>query len=202
MFQTVEGNHVPNLQDVKEGYTKRFANNCWVIQINVSAEHIDALFCALCSQVRQPSFLLFEHGTNQAEEEKLRTSEQDPLHKDVFYLDGLDFERFHTIYAKYRELLIHDGEICFGYGSHDGTDEVYVGSYKMFYILTDTPEKYEDVLQQNNFPLLDQMKTVWETFTLENPGQRLCIKKNGIDIYEMIAELKKEGLYLAERREE
>lgn len=49
---------------------------------------------------------------------------------------------------------------------------------------------------------MEQMRTVWSTFTADTPGRRICVKKNGIDIYEMIEELKEQGLYLAERRSE
>lgn len=202
MFQMVQGNYVPSLQEIQEGYTKQYTGNYWCLVINVSAEHIEKLFCDLCTLVRQPSFLLFEHGTNANIEEQLRMSDQAPSHKDVFYIDGLDYARFEEIYNKYRELLVQDGEICFGLGSHDGIDEVYVGAYKIFNIYTDIPEKYEQVLHKEGFELLEEMKTVWETFTPDKPGMRKTVNINGIDIYEMIEELKEQGLYFAERREE
>jgi len=200
MFQTVEGNHVPNLTGIQEGYTKKYVNDYWHLAANVSAEHIEKMFCDLCAKVREPAFLLLEHGTNQKEEENLRQSDQDPFHLDVFYLDGLDYKRFEAIYDVYHELLVHDGEICFGYASHNGTDEVYVGAYKIFHIYTDTPEKYEQVLERAGFVLLENMKTVWDTFTADTPGARRCIKKNNIDIYEMVNQLKEQGLYFAEYR--
>lgn len=203
MFQTVEDNFVANLDGVREGYTKRRENGFWCLQINVGAEHIDRLFRMLCGQVCQPSFLLLEHGTNQKEEETLRTSENAPFHKDVFYWNNPDYPKFEEIYDNYKELLIQDGEISFGLGSHTGIDEVYVGPpHKIFAVLTETPEKYEPILRKFNFPLLKEMKTVRNVFSRENPGQRRCVRKNGIDIYDMIGELTAQGLYLAERREE
>lgn len=200
MFQTVVGNFVSNVDELREGYTKQRGDDYWLLQINVSAEHIDSLFRLLCGQVRQPSFLVLEHGTNQKDEETLRTSDQDPFHKDVLYLDNLEYQKFEEIYNKYKELLIHDGEICYGLGSHNGMDEVYVGAYKIFFIFTDTPDKYEAILQELGFKLFERMKTVWSVIRHDNPGQRRCVKKNGIDIYEMVEALKSEGLYLAERR--
>lgn len=101
MFQLVEGNYAANLQDIQEGYTREYNGSYWCFQVNVSAEHIDSLFRKLCALVRQPSFLLLEHGTNQKEEDQLRSSSQDPFHKDIFYLDGLDSQRFEAIYHKY-----------------------------------------------------------------------------------------------------
>lgn len=121
MFQMVEGNFVSNVDELREGYTKQRGDDHWLLQINVSAEHIDSLFRLLSGQVRQPSFLVLEHGTNQTDEETLRTSDQDPFHKDVLYLDNLEYQKFEEIYNQYKELLVHDGEICYGLGS--GTKE-------------------------------------------------------------------------------
>lgn len=202
MFQTVEGNYVPNAQELQEEFVKTCNGNYWRFEINVSAEHIDTLFVELCSKVQQPSFLIFEHGTNEKYEKELRASEQDPFHKDVFYLDGVGYEKFQTIYSKYKDLLIHDGEICFGYGALNQTDEIYVGAYKVFSIFTESPEKYELILNRNGFVEKENMITVWDKFTSETPGRRNTVNKYGIDIYDMIEDLKKEGLYLAERRED
>lgn len=146
-FKIVEGNHVPNLKGIGEGYcVEKKSDNRLDITINVSAEKIDTVFRALCSLVRTPGFLLLEHGTNIKSEEKLRKSDNDPFHKDIYYLDGLELSEFMELYGKYAHLLINDGEINFGFGSHDGLDEVFVGTYKVFTILTDDIEKYRVML--------------------------------------------------------
>lgn len=201
MFQLVEGNYTANLEGIREGYRKEFRDTEWWFQINVSAEHIGSLFFDLCKRVRQPSFLVFELPTNSNEEEKIRKSNEEPLHKDIFYIDGLDFSRFDGIFKKYQELLINDGQISFGLGSHEGIDEVYVGAYKVFEIYTDEPEKYDAVLLKHGFPHLEQLRTVIDNFTPDTPGLRQSLVKNGINVYELVEELKEYGLYFAERRD-
>lgn len=200
-FSFVKGNHVPIIDGIIEGYSIVEINGLFQITINVSAENIDNIFQRLCKKVKTPGFLLLEHGTNANTEKQLRKSDSDPFHKDVYYLDGLGWESFLNLYHEYSELLINDGEINFGFGSHMVTDEVFVGPYKIFTIFTEEVEKYIEVLSDLEFERLEDLRTVWDNFSESAPGARMIIKHNGIDIYEMIELFKKEGLYLAERRE-
>ncbi|QNU68305.1 hypothetical protein EHE19_007835 [Ruminiclostridium herbifermentans] len=201
-FNLVEGVHVSNLDGINEEYAIEEYENIFRITINVSAENIDSVFRELCARVRTPGFLMLEHGTNQNIEKQLRKSDTDPMHIDVFYLDGLESTAFFALYNQYNKLLVNDGVISFGFGSHICTDEVYVGPYKIFTIFTNETEKYIDVLKKYNIPQVHRVKTIWNNFSEESPGSRMTIKVNGIDIYEMIEQLSKKGLYLGERREE
>ncbi len=201
-FNIVKGVYTSNLEGIHEEYSIVEHKNFCQININVSAENIENVFRDLCTKVRTPGFLLLEHGTNAKIEEQIRKSDTDPFHKDVFYLDGLDIKHFLALYNQYKDLLVNDGEINYGFGSHVGTDEVYVGPYKIFTIFTNESDKYIDVLSKNNIPKVDRLKTVCNNFSEESPGCRMTIKINGIDIYEMVEQLSKEGLYLGERRED
>lgn len=201
-FRIVKGNHVPCLEGIEEGYSIRKNKEFYQLTINVSAENIDSVFRSLCIKVRTPGFLLLEHGTNAKIEEQLRKSDMDPFHKDVYYLDGLDHASFFQLYDQYKELFINDGEINYGFGSHTGIDEVYIGPYKIFTIFTDEVEKYFSALLDVGIPRVDELKTVWQNFTETAPGGRMTIKHNGIDIYNMVELLTEKGLYLGERRED
>lgn len=201
-FNVVKGNYIPNLDGIMEGYSIIQNDSLFQITVNVSAENIGNVFRRLCEKVKTPGFLLFEHGTNATIEKQLRKSDSDPFHKDVYYLDGLDWEVFLNLYNEYNELLINDGEINFGFGSHMGTDEVFVGPFKIFTIFTEELEKYIDVLSDLGFERLEDIRTVWDNFSESTPGSRNIIKHNGIDIYDMIELLTQRGLYLAERRED
>lgn len=198
----MKGNHVPCLEGIEEGYTVRKNKEFYQLIINVSAENIDRVFRSLCMRIRTPGFLLLEHGTNTKIEEQLRKSDTDPFHKDVYYLDRLEHASFFQLYDKYKELLINDGEINYGFGSHTGMDEVYIGPYKIFTIFTDEVEKYFEVLSDVGIPKVEELKTVWQNFTKDAPGGRMTIKHNGIDIYKMVELLTEMGLYLGERRED
>ena len=201
-FTVVQGNYVSNLEGITEGYSITQNNGSYQVIINVSSENIDNIFQSLCKKVETPGFLLLEHGTNENIEKQLRKSDSDPFHKDVYYLDGLNWESFLNIYIEFRELLINDGEINFGFGSHNGMDEVFIGPYKIFTIFTHEVEKYIEVLSYLGFEKYEAIKTVWDNFIDSTPGERMIIKHNGNDIYEMIEMLTKKGLYFAERRED
>ena len=201
-FNLVKGVKLQNLEGIKEGWRVSRNEEFYSFTINVSAEHIDMVFKSLCAIVRTPAFLLLECGTNANDEKELRQSDTDPFHKDVYYLDGLSFETFISIYNKYSGLLIDDGEINFGFGSHSGVDEVFVGSYKVFTIFTDNPQPYAALLTELGFKEREHLKTVYENFSMDTPASRQVVTHNGLGIYEMIELLKDEGLYLAERRED
>lgn len=123
-FNTVKGVCIPNLEGIKEGYNIIENTNYFQINVNVSAENIDSLFKKLCTKVRTPGFLLLEHGTNEELEKQIRKSDTDPFHKDIYYLDGLELKSFFDLYNQYKDLLVNDGEINYGFGSHIGTDEL------------------------------------------------------------------------------
>jgi len=45
------------------------------------------------------------------------------------------------------------------------------------------------------------LKTAWDYFTYDNPGESFLYEHKGKDIYDLIEHLKQYGLYFAERRE-
>ena len=204
MFQLPRGIEIENLDGIREGYSVSLSEGGFhVFTINVSANNILRVFTRLAAEVKQPGFLLLESGTHQDIEKQLRKNETDPFHRDVYYLDGLRWADADEIVDSYSELLVHDGEINFGFGSHDGHDEVFVGPYKVFSIYADQPEKYIAALTELQILRVDRLKTVWENFTPESPGRRKVLTgDSGTTIWDMIGELKQRGLYLAERRED
>ena len=105
-------------------------------------------------------------------------------------------------FLRYKELLVHDGMINFGFGSHHGMDEIYVGKYKIFTIYTDEVQKYYDTLSLLGIPRVEELKTVWNNISEITPGRRSRIIHNGMDIYQMVELLTEKGLYFAERRED
>ncbi len=204
-FKLVKGCEASNLDGVHEGYSVRAAEGYSAFTINVSAENIGKVFQRLSELPREPVFFLIEVGTHRDEETKLRKKDTDPFHKDVYYLDGLARKEALEIFSRYSRLLIDDGGVTFGIASHGKKpyqDEVFVGSYKVFEIYSSDPQKYEAALIDLGFHKEDSLKTVWQTFTRNSPGNRHVLVHAEKTIWQMIEELKKEGLYLAERRED
>lgn len=203
-FRTVAGCEVADLTGIHEGYSVKAANGYHVITINVSAEKIADVFLRLAELPREPVFLTIEVGTHKDEEAALRKTDSDPFHNDVYYIDGLSLSAAREIVKKYSTILVQDGCVEFGIGSHgkDSHDEVFVNGYKIFYVYAVDPEKYLKALVSLGFQEEPQIRTVWDTFTPPTPGKRNVLTDAETTIWGMIEELKKQGLYLAERRED
>ena len=202
-YQLPRGIEVPDLTGIHEAYSVRKSEKgFFVFTLNVSAENIFRVFLHLASKVKEPAFLLFETGVHEDVEKTLRKKDSDPFHKDVYYIDGLNWARAESIVKIYSELLVNDGEINFGYGTHKGYDEVYVGPYRVFEIYADDPGKYITLLNELGIAKEEKVKTVWGNFTRDSPGQRSALTDAPITIWKMIEQLKEKGLYRAERRED
>ena len=202
-FQLAEGVSVPNLDGVSEGYSVRQTEaGDFHFVTNVSVERLETVFLTLASLVNEPGHLIVEKGTRRDDEECLRKSETDPLHCDVFYLDNISFARFRSLFERYSRFFVHCGGTNVGFGSGQGTDEVFVGKYKIVAIYSDEPQKYIAALEELRIPKRSELKTVWSGFTNDIPGHRCVITVEGKRIHEVIEELKEEGLYFSEHREE
>jgi hypothetical protein len=202
-FQLPNGIQVADLSGIREAYSVAIAKDGYhVFTVNVSAENIHDVFCRLAAEVNQPAFLLLETGTHRDVEQQLRKSDTDPFHKDVYYLDGLKWSTTESVLGSYAELFTHDGQLNFGFGSHEGHDEVFVGPYKLFTIYASEPAKYESALDELGFAKVERVKTVWDNFNENSPGKRNALTEATPTIWDMIEQLKEQGLYLAERRED
>ncbi|MCB9916082.1 MAG: hypothetical protein H6828_13210 [Planctomycetes bacterium] len=201
-FRLARGVHVADLSGVREGYGAELtAAGHTVFTVNVSAERLWPVFRRLSAEVREPAFLLLEHGTDEAEERALRTAPDAPFHKDVHYLDGIDHARLLELVEPHAELFVNDGGVNFGYGAHGGTDEVFVGPYKLVYLYADDPAKYRAALAELGFEEARPLRTVWHSISPERPGIRRVLTEARPTIWDVRDELAAQGLYLAERRE-
>ncbi len=203
IFKIVEGIKVDNLSGIFESYSiEKSPKGYSTITINISAQNIIPIFKQLAQNVKELGFLLIEVGTHQDIEKTLRKSDHDPFHKDVYYLDGMKWKDAEKIINQYEHQFSQDGLVNFGFGSHSGYDEVYVSSYKVFYIYANEPEKYLKALNRLKIPKVDRVKTVWSNFNHKSPGRRLALSNCKPTIWGIIERLKERGLYLAERRED
>jgi hypothetical protein len=89
----------------------------------------------------------------------------------------------------------------FGFGSLRGHDEVFVGDYKVFEIYADAPDKYRRALKDLGIPWNRELRTVWQNITQTSPGRRTALKEE-TNIWDMLDQLKRIGLYRAETRED
>ena len=59
-----------------------------------------------------------------------------PLHKNVYYIDGLTAEHSLVLLERYGELLINDGLCQFGFGLHNNTAELMSNKYNLLSLWT------------------------------------------------------------------
>lgn len=158
------------------------------------------MFLSLVGRIPGPGYFVLETGTKKAEEEKLRTQPTDPFHCDVWHLDGLQPGDAIALFREYERLLVHDGMVRFGFGSHAHVDEVFVGAYKLFYLYALDPTPVTTLLRDLGFPEVTDLRTVWQNFTQQRPGSRRALTDERPSVNDLLAALRPRGLYLAERR--
>lgn len=196
---------VSDLHGIEQAYQVRQGKNYTVFMVNISHENLEPILLGLVPLVAVPGFFILEVPTHQDTERQLRKSEDDPFHKDVYYLDGQEIAGFKQLWSAARNLLLDDGMATFGFGSHpnctDGEfDEVFVGKYKILTIYSNNPDKFSQALAGFGIPQVDELRTVWDNFSHENPGKAECIEVDGRDIYDLAESLKEQGLYFKEHR--
>jgi len=202
-FRLARGVHVTDPRGIHQAYDLVEARkDYWVFTINISAENIGRSFISLARQVRKPGHFILEIGTRRDDQAVPRINPDDPCYSEVHYLDGISPRRVSSIYSRYESLLAHDGRTNFGFGSHHGVDEVYVGPYKIFRIFTNTPKKYVAALNRLKVPREEKIRTVWKTFTVRTPGRRDILADTPAILESMLARLRAAGLYFAERRKD
>lgn len=200
-FLLANGVMVSNLEGVAEGFSVQDSGQGFTeITVNVSAEKIEASYLGLCRLVRQPAFGLVEIPTNEKAELLLRKDPTDPIHTDVYYYDRMTFENHSGLIKAFLNFFVHDGQITYGYGTHEGYDEVYVGRYKIFTIYTDDPTKYIRYLEWNSYERRKPLRTVFDNFSEKTPGATSSTTFNGKTVYDVVEVLKQGGFYMAERR--
>lgn len=177
--------------EIKENY----------ITANVNAGKIEEVFRHFITMQNEPLFFILEIPLNETKENKLRSSDNSPLHMEDYYIDDLDSERSQALLAKYSYLLINDGISRFGFGVHDSSAELMLDKYNVM-ILQYSVGGYEDFFGAHNIPQTDKLITAWDTFSYESAGVSEQIKVNGKTVYDLPDELKELGIYRAEIREE
>ncbi len=200
-FKLAAGVAVTNLDDITEGFSLQKTNQGYsVITINISADRLQKIYLGLCELVTTPAFAIVEIPTHQADELKLREKPTDPFHHDVYYLDGISFADYQSIFLPYSQFFMDDGEITFGFGSHTEQNEIFVGRYKLVHIYTDAPAQYLQYLESQKYPRREPLRTIFDTFSPQSPGSTQAITINGKTVYDLIEILKQKGFYFAERR--
>jgi hypothetical protein len=195
MLKMIKGCKIESANILHEQYVKN--NN--LLAANVDADKIEEVLRHFILEQNGPIFFILELPCSVYEEKEIGS---EGLHKNVYYIDGLDADKAILLLRGKGELLVNDGLCSFGFGSHFGGDEIMVGKYNVVTIYSRSLEKYAGFFEQHNIPETKNLITAWDTFTHENPGVSEKYEVNGKDVYTIVDDLKDWGIYLAEQRDE
>jgi len=140
--------------------------------------------------------------TNRKDEVTLASGGTQSVHKDVYYLDGLTPEQAIEFLRVFGQWFIHDGLSSFGIGIHSGGNEIVFGKYNVVTVYTTTHGMYDDFFEAQGIGEVSNLKTAWDYFTFDTPGDSFIYKYRGKNVYDIVEHLKQYGLYFAERRED
>ena len=201
-FEVVRGVRVPESSGVTESYACATSQRGKkpVLSVNVTASKIASMFRTLGALVTEPGFFVIEVPVHQSVEEALNQSGSQGLHVDVYFKDGMTWTQADALFSRFEELLVNDGEVSFGFGSHEDGSEVFVGPYKVFRVYGAAPERFASALQTSGFPRVERLRTVCDYFSQDRPGTRSVLRDLRPTIYEMVDLLKAEGFYLHGQR--
>lgn len=197
MLNMVRGCKVHDPAVLHEGYQRTESGYA----SNVNAEKIQTLVERFIALQDGWVFLILEVPTNAKNEVEIRPGVVESLHMDVYYLDGLTKEAAISLLHIFGPLFIHDGMCKFGFGSHSGNNEIVQDLYNVVTIYTKRPEQYDGMFESLGITEVAELKTAWDFFTHDTPGECRKVTYQEKDIYEIVEHLKQYGLYFAERRE-
>ena len=198
MLEMIKGCKVPQANQLTEQYERDDKR----LIANVNASKIEDVFRHFVAMQQEKLFFILELPASEQDERRLRKSDTDPFHKDVYYIDGLDTDHASTILTRYGKLLINDGMCQFGFAVHDGSAELMLTKYNVMVLWTKEMGRYQDFFQSHGIFRVDNCITAWDTFTAETPGESIRIEIAGKSVFDLPQELTDWGIYLAEQREE
>ncbi len=205
MLHMIRGCRVPDPEALEEGFEQKERS----FYANLHAEHIEGAMRAFLLRQKEELFFFLELPTPQEEERQLREEwkrqnpdGEAPLHRNVYYWDGITLEAALSLLDEHGELLIQDGMSTFGFGVRSFSAEIQKEKYNMVTLFAREPERYRGFFPGLGIPEREALITAWDTFSPSTPGDSFALRVGGRSIFDLAEELKAKGLYFAERREE
>ena len=195
-FKLSAGVCAENLTGIHSAY-KKTENGFSAI---LSHELFSEILPDLVECLEEKVFFFLEIPCTEEEEKSLRKNKTDPFHLNVYYLDNCTKEVAKAIIKRYGELLCADGLAKYGFGSHKNGEEIYCVSYQEMFVYGG--EAFGKVFEKSGIPCEENYKTLWDNFTEETPGECSGVELNGETVYDIPENLKSEGMYKGEVRED
>lgn len=191
-MEFAKGVTIPFPEKIKPEY--QMCNN--FIIMNPDINNLYDLLNDFLISMKIPLVFFIELPCTIAEEDELRKSDTDAFHQNLYYLKIDDLDTCKRMLSEYKELLLHDGGVRYGFLSHN-SDEIYVYRYKVTYIKGKKLKSFKPLLKKYGYKEVKNLITPPSTFSYENPGTSKKIIVNGKDVYTMRDELMEKGMYFA-----
>ena len=196
-FNLAEGYEIQDFSSLEECFQVTDDN----IVANISSNNLYKIILDMISLLPEPVFFFIEAPCDDDEEKSL-SSNNSTTHKKVYYLDNCNHKVARAIMKRYGELLINDGLVQFGFGSHSSEEEIYIKKYNLFSVYSNNISEYAKVFKNNNIKKTTKIKTAWDILSNDNSGTCTMVEYNGESIYDIIENLADVGMYFSHNAED
>lgn len=184
-FCLCQGVSVKGAEALSSCYYAEGENICGVL----SCELMSKTACGFIEKLAEPIFFFLE----------LPDGENDDSFR-TYYLDNCTKEVALAIMKRYGSLLINDGPSRFGFGSHKTDEEIYFTEYQEFQIYSKNPRKLDKLFERLGVEKCEknEFTSLWDLIGEDNAGYLSCVEADGETVYDIVENLKREGMYAAE----
>ncbi len=105
-----------------------------------------------------------------------------------------------AIARRYGNLLAEDGDVRFGFSSHESPEQIYVGDLKTIQIYTVSPQPSRALLEKYQLPEEPGCQKLWDILSDENPCELIHVEVEEESVFDLPELLSDAGIYLAGRR--
>ena len=196
MLKMRKGFKVPFPEMLSEGYQR--LNNQLIA--NVNADKIEEMLTHFIDDHNEPLFFILELPSHQDDEIEISPNKVESFHKDVYFIDGCSQDKAKLIMKNFGTLMINDGMCSFGFGGHTTHDEIMIEKYNLLMIYTSNTHQFTEFFKQHDIKEVENLKTAWNTFSKDHPGESSRIITDEIDVFKLPELLYDWGIYYYEKR--
>ena len=190
IFCAEQGIRISDLRGVHCAYEVLKNESGWIFTVVLDAPRIPAFLQDYCCLLPEPGYFTLE----------LPVEGEDAY--DIYYVDGCTRPVLQAIVSRYGNLLSEDGDVRFGFSSHESEEQVYVGDLKTVQVYTASPQTVQKLLEKYEIPEEPGCLKLWDILSDENPCELIHVEVEEENIFDLPELLSEAGIYFSGRRED
>jgi len=195
MFNFLKGAKIEHDIKLKEGYIIN-QNQKGLITANISSEKIEKIIKDFIDSFDCKELYLFIEIPYNLKDEK-GNKVYDLLYNNIYFLDNIKKEELKKVIEPYFDILINDNNTNFGVATMDYTYEICKYDFNMMrFISKKSQQKFLEILKNNNVSENKEIKFYWDLSKNEKNEDDNFYEADGKNVYDVINELQKCGLYV------